>query len=349
MTKAVVIGVAATFAIAAPASAAATPTLSGPEEVVGYREFQMTGTADPGTTVELWETSIGWNTWERARDWATADGFVTATADANGRFTIDRYLDSGFYFRVQQGSVQSAPITVYSRISPTFWVNRSTATGQAIAGISVLPNQPGLGVQVQRKSGSSWVNVKSFDTDPDAAGNTTSTLTGQPGGDQTFRAVVSGDASNGVRGATSAEASQWIVGTSGPTTPPPSPAVGTVKFTGIQYDSPGTDTGSNGSLNTEWAKLTNTTKSAINLKGWTVRDQAKIIYTFPSYSLAAGASVFIRSGKGTNAGNQRYWGRAGKVGYVWNNDGEQATLRNAAGANIDACVWKTVSPGYTAC
>ncbi|MBL7254994.1 lamin tail domain-containing protein [Actinoplanes sp. LDG1-01] len=312
----------------------------------------MTGTADPGTTVDLWETSIGWNNWERARDWTTAAGYVSATADASGKFTIKRFLDSGFYFRVQQGDVQSERITVKARIDPTFWVSRPSpvVNGQAIAGISVLPNQPGLKVQVQRKSGSSWVNVKSFDTDPDEkTGNTLSTLTGQPSGDQTFRAVISGDDSNGVLGATSAEAKQWIAGAGTPTTPPPSPAVGTVKFTGIQYDSPGVDTGSNGSLNTEWAKLTNTTKSAINLKGWTVRDQAKIIYTFPSYNLAAGASVFIRSGKGTNAGNQRYWGRAGKVGYVWNNNGEQATLRNAAGTNIDACVWKTVSPGYTAC
>ncbi|MBM2621106.1 lamin tail domain-containing protein [Actinoplanes sp. LDG1-06] len=285
-----------------------------------------------------------------ADDWENGGGTVKATADTAGKFTIRRWLDSGFYFEVHQGTAVSNKITVYSRISPTFWVDRSAAAGTAVAAISILPNQPGLGVQVQRKSGSSWVNVKSFETADNDTGVTTSALSGQPGGDQTFRAVVSGDPSNAVRGATSAETSQWIAGgTTTPTTPPANPAVGSVKFTGIQYDSPGVDSGSNGSLNTEWAKITNTTKSTINLKGWTVRDQAKIIYTFPSYNLAAGASVFIRSGKGTNSGNQRYWGRAGKVGYVWNNDGEQATLRNAAGTNIDACVWRTVSPGYTAC
>ncbi|MBU2670863.1 lamin tail domain-containing protein [Actinoplanes bogorensis] len=182
----------------------------------------------------------------------------------------------------------------------------------------------------------------------------TKTITGQPGGDQTFRAVVSGDTSQGVRGTTSSEQTQWIAGGSTPTNPPTTPPAGTpgigsVQFTKIQYDAPGTDSGSNGSLNTEWAKLTNTTKSTINIKGWTVRDQQKIIYTFGSYNLGAGASLFIRSGKGVNSGNQLYWGRAGQVGYVWNNTGETAYLKNPAGTNIDTCKWTTVSPGYTNC
>jgi hypothetical protein len=347
VTKAVVIGVAATFAIAAPASAAATPTLSGPDQVVGFSEFTMTGTADPGTTVDLWESAIGWNKMEQARDWATDSGYVSATADASGKFTINRFLDSGFYFEVRQGGVVSNRITVYSKITAVFWVDRATAAGTAVAKLSTSPNQPDIPVQVQRKSGSSWVNVKTFATAEDEA---STTLTGQPGGDQTFRAIISDDKSQGVRGVTTAEASQWIAGGS-TTTPPPTsgPAVGSVQFTKIQYDAPGTDSGSNGSLNTEWARLTNTTKSTVNLKGWTVRDQQKIIYTFPSYSLTAGASVILRSGKGTNSGSQRYWGRAGKVGYVWNNAGETAYLKSPAGVNIDTCKWTTVSPGYSNC
>src|SRR5690349_15079864 len=103
VTKGVVIGVAATFAIAAPASAAAKPTLTGPTEVVGYSQFEMTGTADPNSTVELWETAIGWNDMKPAEDWENGGGTVKAKADGSGKFTISRWLDSGFYFEVHQG------------------------------------------------------------------------------------------------------------------------------------------------------------------------------------------------------------------------------------------------------
>ena len=100
VTSAAVIGVTATFALAAPASAAAVPTLSGPDEVKGYSQFTMTGTADPGSVVQLYETAIGWNDMQPAKDFERDNGPVTATADASGKFTIRRWLDSGFFFEV---------------------------------------------------------------------------------------------------------------------------------------------------------------------------------------------------------------------------------------------------------
>ncbi len=355
VTKAAVIGVAATFAIAAPASAAATPTLSGPVEVAGYSQFEMTGTADPGSTVTLWETAIGWNDMQPAVDYEAGSGNVTAVANGSGQFTISRYLDSGFYFEVHQGSVISNRITVYSKIVPTFWVESSPTAGSVVAKASLNPNMPGLSVQIQRKnSGGSFTTVKTV-TSSEPYGDVSTTLTGQPGGDQTFRAVVAGEASQGVRGATSATHSTWITGgtttpTTPPTTTPPStPAVGAIQFTKIQYDSPGTDSGSAGSLNTEWAKLTNKTTKAINLNAWTVRDAQNIIYKFPNINLAAGASIFVLTGKGTNTATHRYWGRAGKSGYVWNNTGDTAYLRTAASKTIDSCKWTALGAGNTNC
>src|SRR5262245_46776495 len=89
VTKGVVIGVAATFAIAAPAYAAA-PQLSGPAQVVGFDEITMTGIADPNSTVQLYETAIGWNDMQPAKDWTSPneEGPVLATADSSGKFSI---------------------------------------------------------------------------------------------------------------------------------------------------------------------------------------------------------------------------------------------------------------------
>jgi hypothetical protein len=56
----------------------------------------------------------------------------------------------------------------------------------------------------------------------------------------------------------------------------------------MYYDSPGSDNGSNASLNAEWVRLTNTRTYTINLKNRTVRG-ANHAYTFTTnYDLGAG-------------------------------------------------------------
>jgi hypothetical protein len=52
--------------------------------------------------------------------------------------------------------------------------------------------------------------------------------------------------------------------------------------------------------------------------------------------LPLGNSVYIHTGKGTNSGTHRYWGRSW---YVWNNTGDTAYLRNPSGTLIDRCGW----------
>ena len=120
-------------------------------------------------------------------------------------------------------------------------------------------------------------------------------------------------------------------------------------ITKVYYDSPGTDTGSNSSLNAEWVRLTNTRTNTINLKGWTQRDKAGYIYTFiTTHYLGAGKRVYIHTGKGTNGypdSPHRYWQRSW---YVWNNTGDTAYVRNPSGTLIDSCSWGS-SGSYTYC
>jgi Lamin Tail Domain len=107
-----------------------------------------------------------------------------------------------------------------------------------------------------------------------------------------------------------------------------------IRITKIYFDSPGSDTGSNSSLNAEWIRLKNTGSTKKALTGWTVRDTSGHVYTFGTFKLGAGKSVTIHSGKGSNTSSDRYWR---SDGYIWNNDGDRAKLKNKAGNVIDTC------------
>lgn len=110
-----------------------------------------------------------------------------------------------------------------------------------------------------------------------------------------------------------------------------------VEISRVYYNSPGSDTRSNASLNAENVRLTNKRSVSINLKYWTLRDNTGYTYKFASdFKLAPGASVYIHTGKGTNTSTHRYWGRGS---YVWNNTGDKATVRNSSGTAIDTCSW----------
>jgi hypothetical protein len=113
-----------------------------------------------------------------------------------------------------------------------------------------------------------------------------------------------------------------------------STASSAIKIDRIYFDSPGADTGSNSSLNDEWIRLKNTGNGGRSLQGWKIRDPGGHVYTFGSYTLRAGRSVMIHTGSGSNSARHRYWGMDG---YVWNNDGDRATLKKANGRTADRC------------
>jgi len=115
----------------------------------------------------------------------------------------------------------------------------------------------------------------------------------------------------------------------------PANASAGVKFTKIQYDSPGTDTGSSSSLNAEWVKIKNTGKKAVNLKGWKLSDTASHVYTFGSLKLKAGKTVTVHTGSGSDS-KKRVYQDSGA--YIWNNDGDTAKLKKGNKLK-DKCTW----------
>ena len=124
-------------------------------------------------------------------------------------------------------------------------------------------------------------------------------------------------------------------------------AASAIQFRRIQYDSPGTDTGSNTSLNAEYFQLKNIGTRTVNLYGWYVRDAAGHTYRFGgTYYLRPGYVVTVHTGKGTNTSTHRYWG-SGR--YIWNNTGDKAYLRTGAGTLMDYCAWTSVGVGYKYC
>jgi len=102
----------------------------------------------------------------------------------------------------------------------------------------------------------------------------------------------------------------------------------------IYYNPPGPDTHANSQLNREWVQLHNTSGQRITLTGWTLRDKQDHVYKFGTYKIKAHGYVKIHTGKGTNTQTDRYWGRSW---YVWNNTGDQATLKDNNSNVIDRC------------
>jgi hypothetical protein len=115
----------------------------------------------------------------------------------------------------------------------------------------------------------------------------------------------------------------------------------------IYYDSPGSDTGSNTSLNGEYITLKNLRTTNQVITGWTLRDPTGHVYKFPTTTIKAGSTVTVRSGRGTNGVTTRYWQQNW---YVWNNTGDTAYLRTSSGAAVDTCTYKDSGAAFsTAC
>ncbi len=127
---------------------------------------------------------------------------------------------------------------------------------------------------------------------------------------------------------------------------PAAAAAPPVEIAKVYYDSPGSDKGATSSLNAEYVDLRNTTKKAQTITGWTLRDAGKFVYTFPKTTIAAGKTVRVHTGKGTNSTAHRYWG---KTWYVWNNDKDTATLRTKSGTTVDTCAYNSTKADYKNC
>jgi hypothetical protein len=117
----------------------------------------------------------------------------------------------------------------------------------------------------------------------------------------------------------------------------------TLHFSYAVPNSPGSDRGSNTSLNAEWLRVSNSSSTrTYTLTGYTIRDKSSHIYTFGAFRLRPHASVMLHTGKGRNTSTDRYWG---KGWYVWNNSGDTAYLKDNHRAAKDTCSWGRVANG----
>jgi Lamin Tail Domain/Protein of unknown function (DUF1524) len=107
-----------------------------------------------------------------------------------------------------------------------------------------------------------------------------------------------------------------------------------IRITSINFDSPGKDEGGNVSLNGEWVEVTNTSSKSAELGRWILHDTSDHRFNFPTFRLKAHDDVKIHTGAGSDTEKNLFWG---STGYIWNNDGDTATLDNAAGKKVDSC------------
>ncbi len=81
-------------------------------------------------------------------------------------------------------------------------------------------------------------------------------------------------------------------------------------------------------LNAEWVEISNQGTSDENMSGWKLKDQQNHTYMFPDFILKAGSFARIHTGTGSDSSDDLYWNRSTPI---WNNDGDTATLMDAAG------------------
>jgi hypothetical protein len=81
----------------------------------------------------------------------------------------------------------------------------------------------------------------------------------------------------------------------------------------------------------EYVLLQNFSSVPQVLTGWTLRDLAGKTFIFPFFTLPIDGVVRVWTGKGTNTATDLYWGSGVAI---WNNGGDTAYLRDAAGNSV---------------
>jgi endonuclease YncB( thermonuclease family) len=102
-----------------------------------------------------------------------------------------------------------------------------------------------------------------------------------------------------------------------------------------QFNAPGDD---NANKNEEYICLTNQGVAPAEMEAWWLHDEYGWRYTFTAFSLAAGASVRIRSGCGSDSIEDLYWCRDETA--IWNNGGDCATLLDSQGVIVHQYCYK---------
>lgn len=135
-----------------------------------------------------------------------------------------------------------------------------------------------------------------------------------------------------------------------------SPAGAAIRIKRINFDPDGADSGTNRHLNKEWIIIKNTGDKMRKLDGWKLHDRGRD-HTYVFGDRSQGDDVFtdirleprgyirLHTGKGQDSATASTHGDTPMHydfyldldSYVWNNDGDRATLKNPAGEVVDRC------------
>ena len=117
------------------------------------------------------------------------------------------------------------------------------------------------------------------------------------------------------------------------------PASAGIKIKTIYFDPAGTDTGSNRHLNKGVVVVKNTGPRAKQLKDWKLFNRGRDhSFRFPRFKLRAGRTVKIHTGRGAANRFNLYWRNDW---YIWNNDGDTATLKNSQASTVSRCSYSS--------
>jgi len=100
-----------------------------------------------------------------------------------------------------------------------------------------------------------------------------------------------------------------------------------IYITHIKYNPLGPD------VPKEYIEISSEESVPVNLKDWTTRDRAGHIYKFPDFNINPGRKIKVWTKVGTDDEDNLYCDRRKAV---WNNEGDKATLRDAAGKIVDS-------------
>ncbi|MEU2926040.1 lamin tail domain-containing protein [Streptomyces sp. NPDC007251] len=93
---------------------------------------------------------------------------------------------------------------------------------------------------------------------------------------------------------------------------------------------------SNHALNAQWVDITNDSRRALNLDGWTLSDRDGHTYTFHHVLLRGRATVRVHTGFGRDTRTDLYQDRHARV---WDVNADTAVLRNDRGRLVDSVSW----------
>jgi len=197
------------------------------------------------------------------------------------------------------------------RSVPTYW----TATHGDVVFVSDGTN---VSIRTQREAPTGPQSLRDgYPVDPGTSGDAVERA--QVTGDG---AVAVTDGGDGTEDSGSTDGSDGDDGTAGDSN-------GTLAVATIHADAEGDD---REDLNDEYVVFENAGPETLDLSGWTVEDEAGKRYTVPDgVTLAPDEALTLRTGSGTDTGDELYWGAGSPV---WNNGGDTVIVENATGDRV---------------